>query len=123
MAWLELIFRWILGLQLVFWGLNGFFHWKSIPPSTDFINRFSEICVQSRFIMPTVKVFEILFGFLLLTGTHTSLALIALGPIIFVVTGLHAVHNPQRSWEVVLPISLPFVGVLLLNFESWRGLF
>ena len=122
LEWTEIIFRWILGLQLVFWGLNGFFHWKEIPPSTDFINEFSDVCFRSRFILPTVKIFEIVFGALLLTGAYTLLALVALAPIIFVISGLHLLHN-KKSWEVLLPITLPFLIIVILYLmKSWADL-
>ena len=121
MEWLELGARWILGLQFIFWGANGFFHWIAIPPSSDFIQRFGDICIESKFIMPTVKVFEIVFGVLLLTGFATQIALIFLGPIVFVICGLHFFHNPK--WiPVILPILIPFLVVLLLHENNFQVL-
>jgi len=112
--WVELIFRWILGGQLLFWGLNSVFHWIAIPPSNKVIEQFTEACFKTKFIMPTVKALEIVGGLLLLSGFYTHLALLALAPLIFVITGLHLFHN-KRSWEVLVPISLPYV-VLLIAF-------
>jgi len=121
LEWLELGARWILGLQFIFWGANGFFHWKAIPPSSDFIQRFGDICIESRFIMPTVKVFEIVFGILLLTGFGTLIGLIFLGPIVFMITCLHIFHNPK--WPlVVLPILIPYLVVLLLHENHFQFL-
>ena len=120
--WIELVVRWMLGLQLLFWGLNGFFHWKQTPPSNDFINEFTDACLRSKFIMPVVKIFETVFGALLLTGVGTLVALIALGPIISVISGLHLFHN-RRAWEVLLPITLPFLVIAILNFEKLKLLF
>jgi len=121
LEWTELIFRWIFAGQILFWGLNGFFHWKAIPPSADFINEFTEACVKSGFIMPTVKIFEVVFGSLLLTGFARGISLIALAPIVFVITGLHVRHN-KKAWEVLVPISLPFLILVILNFEKWNSL-
>ncbi|MBC7371776.1 MAG: DoxX family membrane protein [Bdellovibrionaceae bacterium] len=121
MEWLELGARWILGLQFLFWGANGFFHWIAIPPSSDFINRFTNVCIESKFIMPVVKSFEIIFGALLLTGYGTQIALIFLGPIVFMISALHIVHN--KKWSLaVLPILIPFLVTLVLHGSSLQVL-
>jgi uncharacterized membrane protein YphA (DoxX/SURF4 family) len=121
LEWFDLICRWVLGLQLLFWGLNGFFHWVVPPSESSFVTRFGDLCAESRFIMPTVKVFEILFGALLLTGYGTLVSLIFLGPIIFVITGLHFFHNP-KWWRVVVPITGPYILVLLMQEGHMRWL-
>lgn len=119
---IEFILRWVIGVQLTFWGLNGFFHWKPIPPSAEAINNFTEACIKSKFIMPTVKVFEIVFGIFLMTGFCTLLSLAALAPIIFVISGLHLCHN-KKSWQVIVPITLPFLTLVVLAYEKWKNLF
>lgn len=117
----ELALRWIVGLQMIFWGLNGFFHWKQIPPSAPAIDNFTQACFESRFIMPTVKVFEIIFGAFLLINLATPLALALLSPIVFVITGLHLLHN-KKGWEVLLPLSVPFMILVSVHYESWLKL-
>jgi uncharacterized membrane protein YphA (DoxX/SURF4 family) len=112
MMWVEVIFRWILGLQLVFWGLNSIFHWRPIPPSSAAINDFTEACIKTKFIMPTVKLIEIAGGLLLLAGFHIDIALTALAPLIFVITGLHVLFN-KKSWEVLIPITLPYLVLMI----------
>lgn len=118
---IDLVFRWILGVQLLFWGLNGFFHWRQVPPSPPSMDRFVSACFESRFIMETVKIFEIIFGIFLLVNFATPLALVMLAPIIFVISGLHLLHN-KRAWEVLLPISLPFFVLVGLHYEAWLRL-
>lgn len=122
LEWVEIIARWILGLQMLFWGLNSFFNWKQIPPSAAPIENFVKACIETRFLMPTVKLVEILGGALLLTGYGTLLAEVVLAPLIFVICGLHLRHNP-RGWTVVLPLALPYLVILLLNAPAWRVLF
>lgn len=119
MEWIEITCRWALGLQLLFWGLNGFFHWKVIPPSSDFIAQFSDVCVKSRFIMQTVKILEVFFGAMLLSGYGTLIALIFLGPIVFVISGLHVFHN-AKWWQVLVPITVPFMILLLTQEAHFR---
>lgn len=121
--WMDLGLCWVLGLQFIFWGFNGFFHWKSIPPSPPFIEHFSEACVQSKFIMPLVKILEIVGGVLLLTKYYAFLGLYLLAPIVVVISGLHWFHNQKKSWQVLLPISLPFAFLLIIRFEDWKNLF
>lgn len=120
-SWIEILLRWILGLQLVFWGLNGFFNWKPIPRSDDFITRFADLCFESRFILTSVKWVEIIFGALLLTGSGTLISLVFLGPIVFVISGLHFFHN-KKSWQVLVPITLPYVLVVIMNWNIVKTL-
>lgn len=118
---IEMVLRWIFGLQMVFWGLNGFFQWKQVPPSAAAIDSFTAACIQSGFIMPIVKIFEIVFGALLLANIASPLALVMLAPIIFVITALHLLYN-KKSWEVLVPISLPFWILVGFHHETWRNL-
>jgi len=122
LEWIEIILRWILGMQFLFWGLNGFFRWKSIPPSGDFVGRFGDVCFESKFILPVVKIFEIFFGAALLTGHGTLASLIFLGPLVFVISGLHLFHNP-RWWEVIVPITLPYLAIAGLNWQKVLAIF
>lgn len=114
MEYLELALRWIFGLQIAFWGLNGFFHWVQIPPSPPVIEKFVQACIDTRFIMPTVKILEITAGLLLLFNFSTALCLAVLAPIMFVVTGLHVLHNPKPA-GVLIPLVLPYAALWLLN--------
>jgi hypothetical protein len=50
MEYFELALRWIFGLQIAFWGLNGFFHWVKIPPSSEVIEKFTQACIETRFL-------------------------------------------------------------------------
>ncbi|MDG0815184.1 hypothetical protein [Bdellovibrio svalbardensis] len=106
--YIEIICRWAFGLQMAFWGLNGFFHWVAIPPSGDGVTRFTEACIETRFIMPTVKMIEVVCGLLLLCKFAVLLNLLIFAPIVFVITMLHFFHNP-KPWPVVLPITVPFL--------------
>ncbi len=121
MGHFELLLRYTLGIQLIFWGLNGFFHWRQIPPSAKVIDNFTTACTDIRFIMPIVKIFEVVFGVFLLANFAVPLALVLLAPIIFVVTGLHALFS-KKSWKVLVPISLPFAVLVILHYEAWRKL-
>lgn len=111
----ESVIRWLFALQMVFWGLNGFFHWIQIRPAGAVIEKFVQACIETRFIMPTVKLIEIVFGFCLLFGFLVPLSLAIFAPLMFIVTGLHIWHNP-RPWSVLVPCTLPYI--LLLFFHG-----
>lgn len=115
--YIELVCRWIFSLQMIFWGLNGFFNWINIPPSGEGVGKFVQACVDTRFIMPTVKILEIVCGILLLCNFLVILNIFIFAPIVFGITMLHVLHNP-KPWGVVLPIAVPFAIILGLNFHS-----
>lgn len=112
--YLELFFRWAFGLQMIFWGLNGFFHLVPIPPSSDKINKFVEACIETKFLMPIVKIFEILFGICLIANFMVAVSLVTLAPILFVVTGLHVFHNP-KPWGVLATCTVPYLILVLYH--------
>ncbi|WP_295903807.1 hypothetical protein [uncultured Bdellovibrio sp.] len=112
--YIEIIFRWAFGLQMVFWGLNGFFYWVKIPPSGPVIDKFVEACIETKFIMPIVKLVEIFFGAFLLLGFAVPLSLTVFAPLIFVITGLHLFHNPKH-WGVLGPITVPYLVLIFLH--------
>ncbi|HWU41844.1 MAG TPA: hypothetical protein VN132_00360, partial [Bdellovibrio sp.] len=66
LSYIEIIFRWIFALQMIFWGLNGFFEWVKIPPASKGVEKFVQACADTKFILPTVKFIEIFCGGLLL---------------------------------------------------------
>lgn len=110
--YIEIVCRWFFSLQMIFWGLNGFFHWVKIPPSGPGIDGFTQACINTGFIMPVVKLLEVVGGVFLLLHVALSLTLVAFAPVVFVITGLHIFHNP-KPWGVLASITLPY---LLLTF-------
>lgn len=115
--YIEISFRWIFGLQMIFWGLNGFFHFVKIPPSNPTIDAFVTSCNETKFIMPTVKFLEVLFGIFLILNFAVTMSLAVFAPILFVVTGLHVFHNP-RPWGILGSFTLPYCLLVLFHAES-----
>lgn len=105
---IEFIFRWIFCLQIVFWGFNGFLHFFKIPPAGEIINNFTAACIQTKFIMPAVKLIEVVCGILILCNIAVSLNLLILAPVIFVISLLQLMHS-RKPWSVILPITVPFM--------------
>jgi len=117
MDYLELSCRWIFGLQMVFWGLNGIFHWVTIPPASPKFQTFVDSCVDVAFIMPIVKTIEILFGFFLVLNFVVPLSLAVFAPIMFVIAGLHILHNP-KPWAVLITILLPYLVLVFAHRDT-----
>jgi len=109
----ELVIRWIFILQMLYAGLNGIFNFKPVPPSGPAIDAFVKACIDTKFIMPTIKLLEILGALLLINKQFAPLALMIFAPMMFVITLLHAMHNP-KPWVVLMSFSLPYI--LLLYF-------
>lgn len=111
------ILQWVVGAQLLFWGLNGFFHFKPIPPSDPRIEAFVTKCYKIPALMTLVKGIQVLTGGLLLWGVPPLITALVLLPIISVITTLHLLYNSRRL-EVLAPLSLPYYILLVLLF--WR---
>lgn len=123
MEWLELALRFIFGAQMFFWGMNGFFNWVKIPPSSKIIDRFVESCIETRFIMPLVKIIEIAGGALIVLGIFVLPSLMVFAPLMTIITGLHLFHNP-KPWGVILTCTLPYIMLIGLKlFVSVGHLF
>lgn len=117
MDYAEIFFRWAFSVQMIFWGFNGFFQWLPVPPANPVIDRFVQACNETRFIMPTVKIFEIIFGVLLLFSVAIPLCLMAFAPIMLVITGLHALHNP-KGFQVLVPLGIPYAVLILYHHHG-----
>ena len=118
---IEFLLRITLGLQLVFWGLNGFFQWIQFKNQPTVINNFVGACIDTRFIMPLVKILEVATGSLLVFNILPRLCLLLLAPLITVILGLHLWHNFKKSYEVIVPLGVPFLFLCYYHF-IFRGL-
>lgn len=110
--WLDTISRVALGLNVLFFGINGFTHWLTIPKGEPAFEEFIEALVKAKFILPTVKVIEILAGLMLLSNQRVTLALALLAPIIFGVAGAHLALNRTKGLMIVSSLVGPFVFML-----------
>lgn len=103
---------------MFFWGLNGFFNWVKIPPESEVIDSFVEACIKTRFIMPTVKILEIITGALITLGFFVPMCLLLLAPIIFVISFLHLLHN-KKPWGVLLTTTFPYLVLVGLHLSDF----
>lgn len=120
MEWIELTLRWTFAGQMFFWGLNAFFNWLAISPADPGIQDFVEACIRTGFIMPAVKLLEVVGGILLFLGLLVPSSLLAFAPLVFVISALHIRFN-RNPWPVVLPITGTYVPLLFFHWPAFLG--
>lgn len=105
---IDRLFRLILGLIFVVFGLNGFLSFIPVPD----YHPFMEVMVNSGFIY-AVKAIEIGAGILLVANQWPRLAQVLLAPVVVNITLYHLLLDP-RNW-LITPVL-----VLLLGYLFWR---
>jgi len=100
--------RVLLGLIFVIFGLNYFFQFIPLPPSTEAADNFMRALMATGYFFPVMKFIEITSGLLLLSGCFVPLALLLLAPILLEILLFHA---------FLAPSGLP-MGILLVVFEA-----
>lgn len=107
-----LLFRTIVGAYFLYWGLNGFFQWKAIPPNSSAFESFIGRLLQVPLLMTLVKGIEITAGLMLILGFWPELAWLALLPIVLVITTSHVLLNFRLGWRVALEVAVPYLILL-----------
>jgi uncharacterized membrane protein YphA (DoxX/SURF4 family) len=105
--------RILLGLAFFVFGLNGFLHF--IPQPADVPEKaaaFAGALMQTHYMFPLLKSFEVIAGALLLAGRFVPLALTLLAPILVNIVAFHLALEPSGS-----PIAI--VLVLLEVYLAW----
>lgn len=101
----------LYGLFWLWSGLNSIFHWQAVPHVSDKMDRFVNACMDTGFIMPTVKLVEILVGILFIFSL-TIAGLLFISPIVFGVIGLHIVYN-KKPIPMILIVMGPYAILAL----------
>jgi uncharacterized membrane protein YphA (DoxX/SURF4 family) len=122
-AKLPLIARLALGLIFALFGLNGLMMIMTgsgfipmPPPAPEFGEAMGGL-FKLGYLMPLVKVLEIIGGVLLLIGVYKRLALVLLIPIIVNIVGVHLFLDPSGLPIGILTTAL---AVYLVSVE-WKG--
>lgn len=120
--------RLILGGIFFIFGLNGILQlafgagFIPMPKPSETMMLVMGGLMAAKFLMPLVKVLEVVGGLLLLSGRYQALALALLAPIMVNILGLHLFADPSG-----LPIGLTMtalMGILFkANWSAFRPLF
>ena len=92
---LVLAARLLLGLVFVIFGLNGFLHFIPMPPMPVEAMAFMSGLMKSGYMIPLIKIVEIIAGLFILTGMYLPLGLVLLAPIVINILLFHLVLAPD----------------------------
>jgi len=81
--------RLLLGLVFVLFGLNGFFDFIPLEAPAGEAGAFLGALGASGYMLPLIKITEIVAGALLLANRHVTLATLMLAPIVINVLAFH----------------------------------
>jgi putative oxidoreductase len=116
-----IIVRILMGLMFLFASIVYLFKLFTPPPMEGAVKAFNEGILAAIYLMPTVKVIELLCGLSFVTGKFVRLAVVLIFPIIVNIVGFHAFLEPSG-----LPIAIPLLlGDLFLAYtyrESYKPL-
>ena len=72
----------------------------------------------SKFILPTVKIIEVLSGLLLAFNIVSQVALILLLPVVFGLTCLQLLFNSTRGYAITFFTIITYVGLVYCEVVS-----
>ena len=112
-----IIARYLLGLQFLVSGLNGFLHFMPMPQVSGTAAQFMGAMAQSHYFVP-VFLLQLVAGVLLLANRYVPLALVLLGPVIVNILLYHGLMDTPGIGPGVVVLVL-----WLLVFYRVRGAF
>ncbi len=107
-----IIVRTLIGLLFLFASITYFLNVVPPPELTGNVKIFMEGLTASGYIMPVVKVFELLCGLAFVSGRFVALAVVVIFPIAVNILLVHAFLIPS-GLPVVIPL---FLGILFLAY-------
>ncbi|WPU91023.1 DoxX family protein [Mucilaginibacter sabulilitoris] len=117
-----IIVRTLVGLMFLFSSVVVLFNLMPHPELKGNVKVFMEGIVASVYLMPLIKITELVCAIALLTGRYVALALVVLFPIIVNIVFYHSFLGPA---DLPVPIAL-LLGILFLAYtkrESYKPLF
>ena len=105
--------RYVLGLIYFVFGLNFFFQFLPVPPSSEEMQKLTGAIYMSGYLFQFIKITEIVGGFMLLANLFTPLALVILAPITLNILAMHAFLDPSG---VVMGLLITIIHVALGAF-------
>lgn len=103
---LTLAARLILGLLFFVFGLNFFLNFIPTPPPSEAMKTMMGGFMAIGYLLPIVKVLEVICGALLLAGIFVPLALLILAPIVVNIAIIHFVYELSGAPMAAIIIAL-----------------
>lgn len=118
----KIILRTLLAALLLFAGLDYFFHFITPPPPTGAMKTIMDGFVATKYLLPLVKIIEILVGLAFLSGKFMKLAVIVLLPISVNILLIHAFVEPEG---IAIGLFVFVINLLFIydNKESYKDIF
>ena len=115
------IARYLLGLILLVFGLNGFFNFLHMPGPTGVAAQFLGAVYVSRFYM-VIFVLQIVSALLLLANRYVPLALTILGPIGFNIVCIH-IFMIRAGLSLAIVVTVLWLLVAYSVRSAFSGIF
>ena len=116
----SVIARFLLGLIFLVFGLNGFFHFLSMPAPTGVAGQFMGALFVSHFLI-VIFVIQLIGAVLLLVNRYVPLALALLAPIIVNILLFHLLMAPSGIPPAIV-VTVLWVVVFLNVRTAFGGL-
>jgi putative oxidoreductase len=116
----SVIARFLLGLIFLVFGLNGFFHFLSMPAPTGVAGQFMGALFVSHFLI-VIFVIQLIGAVLLLFNRYVPLALTLLAPIIVNILLFHLLMAPS-GLPLAIVVTVLWVLVFLNVHSAFSGL-
>jgi hypothetical protein len=109
-----IICRSLFGLLFTVMGSNEFLHFSPLPPMSGEAGAFIDAMFVTHYLY-VFSAFEVIGGFLLLTGRYGPLGLTLVGPVVVNILAFHAFMAPSG-----LPLALVVSALALFLLWSYR---
>jgi len=110
--------RWLLGLPMAIFGLNGFLNFIPPPPTplAPAAQAFSTALLATGYMMPLIGATQLLAGLMLVSNRFVPLALVLLAPFFVNSVAFHVALE-----RTGLPMALVFAALELALAWTYRG--
>ena len=116
-----IVVRILMGLMFLFASITYLFKLYTPPPMTGAVKIFNDGIEASIYLMPTVKVFELLCGLAFVSGKFVRLAVVVIFPIIVNIVCFHAFLQPS-GLPIAIPLALGDLFLATYYRESYKPL-
>ncbi|MFN9066375.1 MAG: DoxX family membrane protein [Bdellovibrionales bacterium] len=121
MKYFKLGSRTVLGLIYFVFGLNFFFQFLPVPPSSEEMQKLTGAIYMSGYLFQFIKITEIFGGLMLMTNLFTPLALIILAPITLNILAMHAFLDPS-GLVIGSLLTILHVALGVLYFKHYKAM-
>jgi len=122
MKWAVIIVRSLMGLLFLFASITFLFKLFTPPPLTGAMKTFNDGLMVSVYLMPTVKVIELVCGLAFLSGRFVPLATVLIAPILVNILGVHLFLG-REGLPVAILLVLANAFLAWHHRESYKPLF